>query len=272
MNIENAIVLKELPVIEEYLKPISDEIDKKLEKVMHSVATAYEEDKKELKETRAELNKLKTELEDKRKSIKTQIEAPYKAFEEVYNNLIKDKLNLADSELKNAIDNIEANQKDEKELELRDFFKEYAEYYHVEAIVNYEDCQLNVTLSASMKSLKEKITTFLEKVSEDMVAISSHENRDEVLYEYQKNGFDYTKAINSLNAKKEEIKRLENALKLKEDIQAEEQKVIENVTTLLSAPTKIDEEILTVSFTVTAEKSKIKELKLWLEEKGIDYE
>lgn len=276
MDLDKAIVIESPLVIKQYLEPISEEITKMVNVALEKVKNATDDDKQELKQTRSELNKIKSTLEDKRKQVKQAVTEPYQQFEGIYTDLIKNRLTTADNELKQAIDNIEIKQKNEKEQELREFFEQYREHYHVEDIINFEDVGLNITLSASMKSLKDHIISFCEKISEDLVAISSHEEREQVLYEYKANHFDYTKAINSFNAKQEELNRLKQKLEDNKKIEEVEVKVIENVNTLVSAPveieSKLEEETLTVAFQVKATREQIRELKNYMNEKGIIYE
>ena len=64
-NNQELIVIKQLPIIEEQLKTLSEEIDKKVTDATALVCT--EETIKQVKTTRADLNKQFAELEEKRK-------------------------------------------------------------------------------------------------------------------------------------------------------------------------------------------------------------
>ena len=112
-----------------------------------------------------------------------------------------------------------------------------------------------------------------------MIAISSEEFRDEILLEYQNNGFDYTKAKITIINKHEMLEKIKQQ---QEQVQVEirqETTVVENVNTLCSAPIEIKEEkpeendeIIEVSFTIKTTKDKILKLKDYLKEMEIDYE
>ena len=65
------IIVKQLPQIEEHLKELSTEIDKKVESARSLVCT--EENVKAIKQIRAELNKEFKEVEIQRKTVKEQI-------------------------------------------------------------------------------------------------------------------------------------------------------------------------------------------------------
>ena len=80
---ENAlIVVKQLPIIEEQLKTLSSEIDKKVANAKSLIVS--DTTVKEVKKVRAELNNEFKELEAQRKTVKEKVLAPYQAFEEVY--------------------------------------------------------------------------------------------------------------------------------------------------------------------------------------------
>ena len=80
------IVVKQLPQIEEHLKELSAEIDKKVENAKSLVCT--DENVKAIKQVRADLNKEFKEVEQQRKVVKEQILAPYMQFEEIYKTYI----------------------------------------------------------------------------------------------------------------------------------------------------------------------------------------
>ena len=273
LNINELVKLENLPTIYEKLEVIGKWVDDGLAKLDLDNLIVDEEHKQELKNSRSEINNISKLLEDKRKAIKKQILDPYEKFEEKYNEEIKNKLNNASDKLGNAINEIEDNQKQEKEQELRQFFENYNEDYHLESIISFEDVGLNITLSASMKSLKDQIVAFFEKVANDFMAIQNGEHKEDVLFEYKNNGFDYARAVNKVNEMQKEIEILQHKLEEKRKLNEIEEKVVQNVETLVSAPVEIvEEETIECNFKVYATKSQLKELKLFLQEKGIKYE
>ena len=273
LNINELVKLENLPTIYEKLEVIGKWVDDGLAKLDLDNLIVDEEHKLELKNSRSEINNISKLLEDKRMAIKKQILEPYGKFEEKYNEEIKNKLNNASNKLGNAINEIEDNQKHEKEQELRQFFENYNEDYHLESIISFEDVGLNITLSASMKSLKDQIVAFFEKVANDFMAIQNGEHKEDVLFEYKNNGFDYARAVNKVNEMQKEIEILQHKLEEKRKLNEIEEKVVQNVETLVSAPVEIvEEETIECNFKVYATKSQLKELKLFLQEKGIKYE
>ena len=99
------IVVKQLPIIQERLKELSTEIDKKVENAKSLICT--EETVKEVKQVRADMNKEFKDLEVQRKLVKEQVLAPYMQFEDIYKQYVSDKYKNADIELKNKVDSIE---------------------------------------------------------------------------------------------------------------------------------------------------------------------
>lgn len=270
INVNEIAKIEELPKIIIQVKKIGQYIDEATKDLDKLVCT--EEMKQVVKVKRAEINNFAKALEDKRKEIKKQILEPYTKFEEVYNEECKDKLTNASELLGNKINEIETKQKEEKEQELREFFKQYQETYHLEDVVKFEDVGLNITLSASMKSLKDEIVCFCERINKDILVINNDENKEEVLLEYLSNGFDYQQAKLTLYDRKRKIQELAEKQKEVANKVAEEILVSENIE-LTGAPQEVinDDEILEATFTVKATKEQLKELKQWLEERNIEY-
>jgi hypothetical protein len=150
----NLIVVKQLPVIEQQLKTVSEEIDKKVQNAVSLVCT--EETVKTIKELRADLNKDFKEFEAQRKTVKEQVLKPYNNFENVYKECISDKFRNADTILKEKIETVENDLKAKKEKEIKEYFEEYKTANNID-FITYGQARINVTLSASMKSLKEQL-------------------------------------------------------------------------------------------------------------------
>lgn len=273
ININELIKIEQMPKVFEQLEEIGKWVDTNLQQLNIGELVYDEDHKQEYKKVRAEINKVTKVLEDKRKEIKEKILEPYNVFEEKYNTEVKFKLAEASNKLGDAISEIEVEQKKKKEDELKDFFYNRQKAYCLEEIIDFENVGLNITLSASVSSLKEQIVNFVNKICEETNYISSLEHREEILMEYKRNGFNCMQAINTFNAKLEEMKALEEKLKLKDAVVEEEQKVIQNVNTLMSAPVEVkEEEYITCEFTITTTKEKIKKLKEFLIKEDIKYE
>lgn len=276
ININEIVKIEQMPKVFSQLEKIGELIEKKTIDLNELKCT--DENKQEVKNRRTEINKTLEALEERRKEIKNKLLEPYDIFEKKYNKECKEKLQNASNLLKIKIDAIEEQQKKEKQEELELFANQHIEANNLQNIIEFKDIGLNITLSASMKSLKDQILDFVTRVSNDLECISSDEDKVELLYTYQNNGFDYANAVLTVRKKKEELKRLEELQKQKQEIVEQEQQVVENVEEVvedyITIPKELleDEEEITVQFTVTSTVSKIKELKEFLNERGIKYE
>ena len=274
---QELIVVKQLPIIQEQLKQLSEEIDRKVENAKSLVCT--EETVKEVKQVRADLNKEFKELEVQRKTVKEQILAPYMKFEDIYKIYISDKYKGADIELKNKVDSVENELKKQKEQEIKKYFEEYKTVNDID-FVTFEQVNINITLTASKKALKEQVKQFIDEIVDDLKLIETQECKEEIVVEY-KQSLNVSKAIQEVANRhkllEEEKKRKEELKeKLVQQMSEEADRVIkeDNQSQVLEAPKveKKDEEILTLKFTVRGTRAKLKELKKFLEDGGYDYE
>lgn len=263
------IVLEQLPIIKAKLEQVSVQIKEKVDKATSLVCN--EDTVKEVKKVRADLNKEFNELETKRKEVKQAIMQKYDEFEEIYKENVGNIYKNADIELKQKIDNVELELKQEKENILREFFLEHQMANHLDGIIRFEDVGLNVTLSASEKSLKEQVKAFCEKVANDLKAIQTDDNSEEILMEYKQNGFDYAKAKNTIVEKKKALEELKQHIAQNGEEIKQDEIVIQNVETMVSAPVEIvEEEKFEVEFKIRATKSQIKELKEYFNSRNIE--
>ena len=264
---EDLIVIKQLPQIEENLKELSIEIDKKVDNAKGLICT--EENVKTIKQVRADLNKEFKEVEQQRKEVKEKVLAPYMKFEEIYKQYISDKYKSADNDLKQKIDIVESELKTQKEQEVKDYFEKYKTENNID-FVEYGQARINVTLSASMKSLKEQAKVFIDKVRDDLNLIETQEHKAEILVEYKQ-------TLNVSNA----ITTVVNRLKA---VDEEKQAIQENINEFSNANIPEEkpntaqqivntrEKVYTITFKVTGTAVKLKQLKQFLLDGGYQYE
>lgn len=280
---ENLIVIKQLPQIEEHLKDLSTEIDVKVNNAKKLVCT--EETVKTVKQVRADLTKDFKNLEEQRKTVKEQILAPYMQFEEVYKTYVSNKYKEADIDLKQKIDSTENELKKQKEQEIKKYFEEYKTANNID-FVDFKQANINVTLTASKKNLKEQAKTFIDKIVDDLKLIETQEGKEEILVEYKRN-LNVSKSIQEVaNRHKllEEEKKKQEELKNKQLEEAQRQADMSIKTQEVATKNALDnfvieapkieeqEEILTLKFKVRGTRSKLRELKRFLEDGGYDYE
>lgn len=230
------IIVKQLPLIEEHLKELSIEIDKKVEDAKSLVCT--EENVKIVKQIKADLNKEFKELEQQRKNVKEQIMRPYNEFDNIYKEHISEKYKSADAELKNKIDDIDNGLKEEKKQEIINYFNEYAQNFKID-FIKFEDVNINITLNASKKSLQKQVQDFIDRINVDLATIALQNNNDEILVEYKTNGYKLNEAMQTvakrLKAIEEEKKKQEEMVnKRLEGTKTEE--IHTTVDNILQAP------------------------------------
>lgn len=291
------IAVKQLPVIVEQLAQVREAVVKRVETATSLVCT--DETVKEVKKARAELNAEFKAWEEKRKEVKTAVMTPYEKFEAVYKDCVSDTYKKADKELKQKIDSVEQELKDKKSAEIREYFMEYLASKYID-FVTFEQAGINITLSASMKSLKEQAKSFIDKISDDLALIETQEHKAEILVEYKKT-LNVSSAITGVTAR---FKAIEDEKKRMEEAEArrlaEEQRIAEmrkeafseyfngnyvdddtkedlNIPVEapeISAPVEVQakEKQYTLRFTVTATKDKLRELKAFLDNGGYKYE
>lgn len=263
------IVLEQLPIIKEKLEEVSTQIKEKVDNATSLVVN--EDTVKEVKKVRAELNKEFSELETQRKQVKQAIMSKYDEFEEIYKEKVSNLYKDADSTLKEKIDSVENELKLEKEKTLREFFQEYQTSNHLEGIVDFENVGLNITISASEKSLKEQIKAFCEKVSNDIKAIQTDDNSEEVLLEYKNNGFDYAKAKTTLAERKRKLEEFKQTIAKNGEEIKQDEIVIQNIETMVSAPKEVVEEQKDwYEFSALMTESQAKDLKQWFKDRNIE--
>ena len=182
IDINEIMKVEQLPIVFEQLEKIGaliDESTKDLDKL-----ECTEENKQEVKKRRTEINNTLKVLEDRRKEIKNSLLEPYNTFNEKYEKECKDKLFKASELLFEKIGYIEDQQRLEKENELREFANQHIKANNLEKYIKFEDIGLNITLSASMKSLKEQVLDFINKIVSDLKLIEMEEYKDEISIEY----------------------------------------------------------------------------------------
>lgn len=266
---QNLIVVEQLPIIKTYLEQLSVEIKEKVDKATSLICT--EENYKEIKEIRSALTKEFNELERQRKDVKNAIMEKYNAFEEIYKEKVANLYQEADRDLKKKIDESIYILVTKKEDKIKQFAEEHIKFNHLESIIEFKDIPLNINLSCSMKSLENGVLAFIKMVSDDMECISSEEYRDEILYEYQHNGFRYATAVMTVRKKQEEIQKLKQQQEKIEEVKQEEIKVAEVVEEMveLTIPKEV-EPIETWQFTIKATKTQAKEIKEFIKSKGVE--
>lgn len=267
-KLNELIKLEQLPVITQQLDTISKEIEKR---VTNALELECNEDAiKEVKQVRADFNKEFKMLEDKRKQVKSAIMEKYDMFEEIYKEKISNIYKNADEELKQKIDNVENDLKQEKRNELEKFVEEHCKANNIH--IDFDKIGLNITLSASMKSLKEQAKEFIEKVANDLKLIELEEYSSEILYEYNQ-CMDYVVAKTRVLERHKQVEELKKQQEQQQNIEQQEQQIVEKVEEAIeiTAPVEVEEELQTYQFEVKATKEQIKKIIELMKELGVEY-
>lgn len=269
------IVVKQLPIIVEQLSQIKQQVAERVKTVTSLVVT--EDTVKEVKKARTELNAEFKAWEDKRKEVKTAVMSPYEQFEAVYKDCISESYKAADRDLKQRIDEVENELKAKKAAEVQSFFEEYLASKGID-FVTYAQAGLNVTLSASLKSLKEQAKAFIDRIESDLKLIDTFTDlKAEILVEYKKS-LNVSDAITGVKARAKAVQEEQARQEAEAEKRAAEAQRVEAlkaaVPEVVEAPAEVQQEEpkLTLRFTVKATKTKLRELKKFLDEGEYEYE
>ena len=204
---EELITLKQPPIIiYEQIKAVGQQIEAKITELNLDNQLVTEDTLKSAKNTRATLRKELDDFETQRKYIKEQVNAPYEAFEKAYKEHIRVHYDKADSTLKAKIDEVQNRLLDDKRGRIKDYFTEFCAAQGIDFLI-FERLPLNITLSASDKSLKEQVANFVNEVSKSLQLIESLNEPDEfkaeILTDY-KQTLDVRRAIQNAQYRRQQ--------------------------------------------------------------------
>lgn len=230
---------------------------------------------KDIKSEKSQINKAKDTVATYRKDIVKEFKKPIEQFEllaKETENILKEAYDTCNEAVKRYEDETKAK----KTEEVKAYFDEYAESLKID-FVEYERLGINVTLTASMKSLKEAVKVCLDKIASeiDLINIQKEELIPDMLVEYKKtlNVANAIKNVTDRHKAIEEEKARQEALKA---LKAEAVKQEKKVEQVLEAPKEIVEEpkpqIYKATFNVFGTIEQIKALKDFMNERGIKYD
>lgn len=243
--------------------------------------TFTEETMKEAKEEKSKVNKFKAEVADYRKKIIAEYNKPIKVFEDTAKeteSLLAETYNTINKQ----VTSYEEEQKRKKEEQVKEYFEEYKTANSID-FITYEQMNINITLTASMKSLKEQVKAFIDKIVDDLKLIEIQECKEEILVEYKQN-LNVSRAIQEVanrhklleeEKRKQEEKVVTIASNENHEITKESYKQLEEVFNKPLESPKIEEkeERFTMTFKVKNEtKTRLRLIKKFLEDGGYDYE
>ena len=283
-NKENLIVVRQLPVIEDRLRQIKQDVELRVGEVLSMACT--EETRKAVKEARAALNREFGELEARRKDVKAAIMAPYDAFEKLYKECAADIYRDADAKLKSRIDDVERGLKRQKSEKVEAYFNEYRHSLGICADhVPFAAAGITITISASEKALKTAAKNFLDRVSGDLGIIETQERNDEILVEYLRD-LNLPRAMTAVSLrhkamdaererKQEAMEHIASLERATEKIEAAvlEEAVISPPTAVAPPEEEADvAQVFSTSFKVIGTLDQLRALKQFLTKGGYEYE
>lgn len=271
---ENIIILKQEPIISyDKIESVGQEVAERISDLNLENQIVTEDSISAVKKTRAELNKEFEVFEKQRKLIKEAVHAPYSEFEDKYKKFIAKHYNAADDTLKRKISNFEDQLKSDKENEVNEYFTELCQSKGID-FINISKLGLKITLSASLKSLKDQVNAFVEARAKDLETLEnipkSDEFKNEVLFEYKKS-LDMPSALRLVQERHKATKEAEFKKQAEVEAKAQERTPVTEPqkTEPLQAPKVEAPEIYETTFKVQGTKEQLKALKHFIIDNNI---
>lgn len=267
------VTIQSLPQIAESLKELKSKIEERTAIASQVVVT--EENLKEIKKLRAELNKEFAAAETDRKALLKQISEPIDSFKKTYDEFVAQPYKKADRDLKSKIDTVTAALIEEKSEKLKAYFEEYAAEFNI-SFVKFENLPIKVTQSATTTSLKNQINEYVNKVVEDVEAIKNlpEGEQPEIMAEYKKK-LNLSTVLAEYHERKrraeEEKAHLEARREQKKQESIRIERVMETAPVIVPAEPK-EEKIYRTTFRVCGTKSQLLKLREFLKENDIAWE
>lgn len=270
------IKITQLPVIEEQIRSMQEQVEKRTNEAMSMVCT--EDTVQAVKKIRAELNSEFWELESQRKAVKKAILEPYDRFDALYSRCISGPYKRADAALKDKIDAVQGEMRASKEAELSEFYNEYAAAHGVDCLP-FQSAGIKVLLSSSMKKLKDDARAIIDQIELDTAAIDGMDNAEEVMAEY-KACRSLADAVTIVKERHERIEAEQKAAEERKAAQEAQRAAVERVEAAapeimsppVQAPQEAQEKEYTCTFKVKTTLSKLKALKSYMDKEEIRYE
>ena len=265
---------------------VSKEIDKKIATANSLVVS--EDNYKEVKKIRAELNKEAKMYAEDFKTIKESVLATWNECEDTYKKMIRDKYTESDGILKSKVGEIEDGIKNEKREKVVEFFEKHRASRKLD-FVTFDDMNLKIGMSNSLASLKKEVTEKLDEILKGYEG--ALETSPDVVAEFKQNGYDFAKAFTTVKDREERKKKAEEEQKARLEARAERERKeaeakalieeteikesdeVEEVAEVKQPSTHEEEheKILSVTFTVKGTREELIDLSNFLKELNYDY-
>ena len=267
------IVLRQLPVIEDRLREVKENIDKR---VSDALSAAFDSGSIDVaKKIRAELNREAKEQDDLRKAIKNKAMEPITQFEQTFKECSADAYKKADAQLKQYIDTGERAIKSRCEDGLREYFAELCAANNID-FLRYEQAGVKVDMaSAKAKTptkLRNQLELFVLGISCDVRMISKMDDAEEIMVEY-KASLSVAKSVAVVQDRHRQIEAEKAVAVQRQEAQIREEQAVQQVHSF-APPVAVQqqEETLRLTFSVTDTRPRLRLLKQFLDTNGYNYE
>lgn len=279
------IVVKQLPIIEEHLRAKKEEIEKMTSEAMSLACT--EDTLQSVKSKRADLTAEFAAMEEQRKAVKASIMEPYQRFNEIYKECITAPFEKAISSMGEKITDVEAGIKRKAELEMRSYFAKMCAAEGLDWLT-YERLGLKISLTDARQKkhqkLREAVAGFVLGVADDVRSISTMEGAEEILVEY-KNLLSLSRATTVVFERHRKIEEEAAAAEARKAAQEAQKAAVakveavytQNAVKPLQPPTAAPAaqpkgKIYKTSFTARGTRDQLVKLKEFMTKEGIQYE
>lgn len=282
-DIKDLIKVKQPAIIEERLRAMQQQIEKKTSSAMALICTA--ENLQTVKALRTEIRNDFAEIEEQRKAAKEVALAPWNEFEAMYKLCISEPFRKADADLKSKVSEVEDGIKATCEAGLREYFTELCEAEGVQWLT-YERAGIVVDMTSARqkvpKKLREKITQFVTGVSRGVSLIADLDCAEEIMVEFKRT-LDAAEAISIVQERHRRVEAERVSMQTRQDVSRAESVHVAEVKAAeeaFSPPSVMapvnesqpDAEKCYVAFKVNGTLEQIIALKKFLMDGGYQYE
>lgn len=276
-GVESLVRVTQLPVIEERLRQLKSEIEKRVQEAMSLVCTA--DTIQTCKDAMAELNRKFSALEEIRKSVKKQVMSPYDRFEDVYHECVTVLFIRAITDLKNKIYAVETELKSACDQNLQAYFCELRDARGLPWL-EYERAGIKVDMASAKaktpKKLMDALRLFVDGVAANAKMIDGMDDSAEIMAEY-KATLDAAASIATVQQRKKRIEAerqaAEERARAKAELDDPAPTPIENATAYAppKAVQRAEVKLYALDLHVEGTLEQMRLIKLYLSNNGLSY-
>lgn len=245
-------VVEQLPKIIDKMEEIGTDLEKRLEELKLDELVCTEETRKGITDLRTSLKKEQAEFENQRKNIKNEIMAPYEEFNKIYDANIKSKYTNAIAVLTEKIAVVENTIRENTKTKMIEFFEEKRNASNIKPEwLSFDELNTKIGINQLtpkgelVKKVKDEINDAVETIKTCIDTINSMQNKEEILAEYLKHK-NLSLAIKEVNDRHVVLAQVQRDYEIVEEKKTQEEKIIEKVEEVLSAPIEVSNGQMTI--------------------------